>query len=177
MRNKSRALDICQIAMGAIVITVCAWITIPTAIPFTLQTLGIFTVLQLFGGRKGFLSICLYILMGLIGIPVFSGFSGGPAALVNVTGGYLVGFIIMALVYWFITNIAKDKGLIEIVALIIGLLVCYIFGSIWLAYIYGGSDMLLKAFGVGVLPFVLPDAIKLILSRTVAKMVGKHIRF
>lgn len=177
MRNKSRALDICQIAMGAIVITLCAWITIPTAVPFTLQTLGIFTVLQLFGGRKGFLSICLYILMGVIGLPVFSGFAGGPAVLLNVTGGYLIGFLIMALVYRIFTRLIKNKRSLEIVALVIGLLICYVCGSIWLAYIYGGPEMLRKAFSVGVLPFILPDIIKLVLSRTIAKLVGKHIRF
>lgn len=177
MVNKSKALDICQIAMGAIIITLCAWITIPTAVPFTLQTLGIFTVLQLFGGRKGFLSICLYILMGVIGLPVFSGFAGGPAVLFNVSGGYIIGFLIMALVYRLLTHLLKLKRHLEIVALVIGLLSCYVCGSFWLAYIYGGPQMLLKAFSVGVLPFILPDIIKLILSCTIAKMVGKHIRF
>lgn len=177
MKSKSNALDICQIAMGAIIITICAWIMIPTAVPFTLQTFGIFTVLLIFGGKKGFLSVCLYILMGLIGIPVFSGFAAGPAVFMSVTGGYLIGFVLMALFYWFLSACISGKKHIRIVALIIGLVLCYLFGSVWLASIYGGPEMFYKALTVGVIPFIIPDIVKLVLAVTVSKMISKHMRF
>ena len=177
MKINSKATDICQIAMGTIIITICAWIMIPTAVPFTLQTFGIFAILLLFGGKKGFLSVCLYILMGLMGIPVFSGFAAGPAVFLSVSGGYLIGFVLMSLVYWFCSGcFIRIRG-IKVVSLVLGLVMCYIIGSVCLSFIYGGPAMFYKAFMVGVVPFIIPDAIKLILAVTVSKMISRHIRF
>lgn len=177
MSRNSRALDICQIAMGAVIITICAWIMLPTAVPFTLQTFGIFTVLLVFGGKKGFFSVCLYFFMGIIGLPVFTGFAAGPGVLLSVTGGYLIGFILMALLYWIFSCFISNKEKAKIVALVIGLILCYIFGSVWLAFLYGGPEMFYKAFMVGVVPFIVPDAVKLLTALMVSKMIRKHIRF
>lgn len=177
MKSRSKAADICQIAMGAIIITVCAWIMIPTAVPFTLQTFGIFMVLLLFGGKKGFISVCLYILMGLIGVPVFSGFAAGPAVLVSVTGGYIIGFVVMTLFYWFLCSCISRKKNIKIIALVMGLVLCYMFGSIWLSFVYGGPNMFYKSLVVGVLPFVIPDIVKLLVAIAASKMISKHMRF
>lgn len=177
MKSNSKTFEICQIAFGAVIITICAWIMIPTAVPFTLQTFGVFTILQLLGGRKGLITICLYLLMGLLGLPVFSGFTGGPAVFLNVTGGYLVGFVLMALCFLIGEKVFAKRKRFDVIMLVAGLIVCYAFGSVWLAYIYGGIDMFYKACSVGVLPFIVPDAIKLVLSVTVSKMVRKHLRF
>lgn len=174
MQSKFKTFDICQIAFGAVVISICAWIMIPTAVPFTLQTFGIFTVLKLLGGKKGFFSVLLYLIMGTVGLPVFSGFTGGPGVLVSVTGGYLIGFLLMAAIYWFLLSNFNCK---DNIALAIGLVICYVFGSLWLAVIYGGVNMFAKALYVGVLPFIVPDVIKMIFAHTVAKMFRKHMRF
>lgn len=176
MTRKSNALDLCYIAIGAVVITICAWIMIPTVIPVTLQTFGIFTVLKLLGGRRGFFSIVLYILLGAVGLPVFAGFSGGPAALFNVTGGYIVGFLLMGLIYWILTASFCTVKWMDVIALIIGLIACYIFGSLWYAKVSGSINLFGKSLLISVLPFVLPDVIKLVLSQVVSKMILKHTR-
>ena len=71
---------------------VCAWISVPGPVPFTLQTMGVFLAVGLLGGRLGSLAVGAYLLLGAVGLPVFSGFSGGVASFAGPTGGYLVGF-------------------------------------------------------------------------------------
>ena len=90
--------DLCFCAIGAALIAVCAWISIPADVPFTLQTFAIFTVCGLLGGRRGTVSVLVYLLLGAVGAPVFAGFRGGFASLIGTTGGYLVGFILLALI-------------------------------------------------------------------------------
>ena len=86
--------DLCFCAIGAALIAVCAWISIPADVPFTLQTFAIFAVCGLLGGKRGTVSVLVYLLLGAVGAPVFAGFRGGFASLIGTTGGYLVGFIL-----------------------------------------------------------------------------------
>lgn len=97
-QNLSTA-DMSYIAMMTVVIAVCSWIYVPSAVPFTMQTFGVFCALGLLGGRRGFLAVLLYVLMGAAGLPVFSGFTGGLGQLLGPTGGYILGFLLMALAY------------------------------------------------------------------------------
>ena len=89
--------DLCFCAIGAALIAVCAWISIPAEVPFTLQTFAIFAVCGLLGGRRGTVSVLVYLLLGAVGLPVFSGFRGGLGALLGTTGGYILGFLALAL--------------------------------------------------------------------------------
>ena len=92
-----RVVDLTYMAVCAALIAVCSWISIPAAVPFTLQTFAVFCVLGLLGGKRGTVSILVYILLGAIGLPVFSGFNGGIGALLGTTGGYIIGFIFVGL--------------------------------------------------------------------------------
>ena len=96
---KSRINDIVLISLSIILITISAWIEIPFIVPFTLQTLSIFIITGLFKFRISFLSVVIYIVMGIIGIPVFSGFQGGIGVLMTYTGGFLLGFIFIPIIY------------------------------------------------------------------------------
>ena len=87
-------------ALMAALLALCAWLTIPTVVPFTMQTFGIFLAVGLLGGKLGSLAVGVYLLLGIVGLPVFSGFSGGIGTLAGVTGGYLLGFLLIALVMW-----------------------------------------------------------------------------
>ena len=93
--------DMVYIALSTTIMVVCAFITIPFYVPFTLQTFALFTIIGLFGTKRAFLSVSLYLLLGAVGLPVFSGFQGGPGALFGVTGGYLLGFLLTSLISGF----------------------------------------------------------------------------
>lgn len=175
MKKRLNTIDLCYIAMGAILICITAWISIPAVIPFTLQTFGVFVVLQVLGGRRGLMSVLLYILLGVVGLPVFSGFMGGPGVFYSATGGFIVGFIPLALLYRIITGVFNKKH-VTTPALISGLIVCYVTGTFWYAHITGGISMFFNALYVCVLPFIIPDICKLIASKLVADRVRKYIK-
>jgi len=99
-RSDVKVLDLVYMAIGAVIITVCSWISIPSAVPFTLQTFAVFLIVALLGGKRGTISILVYILLGAVGVPVFSGMTGGFMKLVGMTGGYIIGFIFIGLIYW-----------------------------------------------------------------------------
>ena len=124
-----RTRDMAYIALFAILIAVCAWISIPAPVPFTLQTFGIFAALTLLGGRRGCYAVAVYLLLGLVGLPVFAGFQGGAGTLLGVTGGYILGFGAAALIYWLVTARLGASLPVSILACVLGLLVCYTFGT------------------------------------------------
>ena len=128
--------DLSLIAVFAAVIAVCAWISIPAAVPFTLQTLGIFLAVGLLGGRRGTISAAVYLLLGAVGAPVFSGFNGGIGYLLGATGGYLLGFLAMAAVMWGLTAALGDGPPAMALAMVLGLLACYALGTSWFMAVY-----------------------------------------
>lgn len=171
--KKSKKLDTSDITQISIFITlmvVCSWISIPSLIPFTMQTFAIFLILLLLGGKKSMIIIIVYIILGLIGIPVFSNFRGGIAVLFGATGGYIVGFIFQCLVYSAVTKILGEKIYIKIIALILGLITCYIIGSFWYINIYNMNNIdtakftFMMAFSIFVVPYIIPDILKMLLA-------------
>ena len=174
-----RTLDLVYVAIGAALITVCAWITIPTTVPFTLQTFGVFAVLLLLGGVRGTMSVLVYILLGAVGVPVFSGFNSGFGVLLGSTGGYIVGFVFMGLLYIAAVKLFGEKQPVKIAALAVGLLVCYAFGTAWFMYVYIGSKgpvSLMTVLGWCVFPFILPDLAKMAVAVLVARRVKPFIK-
>ena len=101
--------EITYIAICAVLLAACSWISIPTVVPFTLQTFGVFLVLLLLGGRRGFLAILTFILLGAVGAPVFANFTGGVGILFGSTGGYIIGFLFTALIYWALERVIDGK--------------------------------------------------------------------
>lgn len=131
----------------------------------TLQTFGIFLALFVLGGKWGSVSILVYLLLGLVGAPVFSGFQGGIGTLVGITGGYLWGFLLAGLLYWAFEKLCKPAGVI------LGMLVCYLCGSIWFSLYVGGEIGIYAAFVKCVLPYLAFDGAKLLLAWTVSKKI------
>lgn len=128
--------DLCFCAIGAALIAVCAWISIPADVPFTLQTFAIFAVCGLLGGRRGTVSVLVYLLLGAVGAPVFAGFRGGFASLLGTTGGYLVGFVLLALIIAFAQARWGQGQWVFVLSAVVGLLVCYAFGTAWFLIVY-----------------------------------------
>ena len=116
-------------AMFAALTALCAWLSLPLgSVTFTLQSVSVTLCLLLLGGKWGTVSILVYLLLGAAGLPVFSGFRGGISMLLGPTGGFLVGFLAMALVYWVATALFGEKC--RLLALIFGQLLCYFLGTL-----------------------------------------------
>ena len=92
-KKKFEPLDLAYMGMFVALMAICSWISIPTAVPFTLQTFAVFMTVAVLGVFRGTAAILVYILLGMAGVPVFAGFSGGYGAVVGLTGGYIVGFM------------------------------------------------------------------------------------
>ena len=177
MSNK-KAKNISLIALFSAIIVICSFFTVPSIVPFTLQTFAIFLCLNILGAKKGIISILIYIFLGVIGLPVFSGFNGGIGALLNVTGGYIIGFIFSALTYWLITSMfnKKPRKIINLIASFMGLIVCYIFGTLWYILLFiknGDTISFTGALTICVLPFIIPDVLKILLSVTISEKIKK----
>ena len=161
---KAKNMALCGLFTA--VLAVCAWISVPFGDSvITLQTFGIFLTLGLLGGRLGSLTIFVYLLLGAVGAPVFSAFRGGPGALLGTTGGYIFGFMLTALFYWLLTSL-RDSPILRLLAMILGLLLCYGCGSYWYLSRYLNAEsatlglVLLKC----VVPYLIPAAVKLSLA-------------
>lgn len=171
--------DLAFTAMFSVIIAVCSWISVPFEVPFTLQTFGIFCAALMLGGKRSFFSVLVYILLGLVGVPVFAGFSGGAGVLFGTTGGYIIGFLIIPVVYWLFTKFFGEKLPVIIAALVIGLALCYTFGTVWFILVYirnSGAIGLATALGWCVFPFIIPDLVKMALAIILAKRLEKHVK-
>ena len=156
-------------SLFAALTAVCAWIAVPLpGISFTMQTFAVLLTLGTLGGRWGSGSIGLYLLLGIVGLPVFSGFRGGAAALLDPTGGFLWGFLVCGLAYWALEKLGRLPAMIG------GLLVCYLCGSWWFS-MYAGTGLGAAAM-VCVVPWLIPDGIKLALAYTLSRRIGKHLK-
>lgn len=162
--------------MFSALLAVCAWLSIPLGdVAVTLQTFGVFLCLGTLGGKRGTVSVFVYLLLGAVGLPVFSGFRGGVGTLLGATGGYLTGFLLCSLTYWILTALFPKHTPVAMVA---GLVVCYSFGSLWYYNVYiadgsaaSASFIIIKC----VLPYLLPDAIKLLLSYELSKKLKRFV--
>ena len=172
---------ICFTGMFTAIISVLSILTIPTpwGVPFTLQTFAIALAGFVLGKKYGTISVALYVLLGLIGVPVYAGMKAGPGVLFGATGGYIFGFILMA----FFSGLAmesvrrnskKVSGMVLAVLFsILGLACCHILGSIQLKFVIGST--LLYAFSVGSLPYLVKDIAFVAVAYVVALAVCKAL--
>lgn len=157
-------------SLFAALTAVCAWISVPVVdIAFTLQTFAVFLGLGILGGKWGTVSILIYLALGAVGLPVFTGFQGGFGALLGVTGGYLWGFLLSGLVYWGLEKLWKP------IAMIAGLLACYLCGSLWFS-LYAGGAGFWGALVKCVVPYLIPDGVKLFLALKLSNRLEKHLK-
>ncbi len=176
----SKIKDIVFIGISAALIAVCSWISIPLpTVPITLQTMGVCLIAGLFGLKRGTLATAVYIALGALGVPVFSGFTGGVGIILGQTGGYIIGFIFTALIVGLASDKFKGRLLPLILSMVIGILVCYAFGTAWFAVVYAKSNepaSLLTILGWCVFPFLLPDAVKIAVAAVLANRLKKFVK-
>ncbi|MCI2057640.1 MAG: biotin transporter BioY [Oscillibacter sp.] len=178
-KGRLKTADLTYTALFAVLIAVCAWISIPAAVPFTMQTFAVFTAVGLLGGKRGTLSVLVYILLGAAGLPVFAGFTGGVGILLGSTGGYILGFLLSALLYWGVTALLGTRVWTQALGMVLGLAVCYAFGTVWFQYVYArasGPIGIWTALGWCVFPFILPDFAKIALALFFTRVLKKHVR-
>lgn len=177
--SRLRTLDMAYIALFAVLMAICAWITIPMTVPFTLQIFAVFAALATLGGRRGTYAVAVYLLLGAMGLPVGAGFQGGLGWLLGTTGGYIVGFLCIALVYWLITAKLGDSFPVKIAACVLGLAVCYAFGTAWFLVLYAkttGPIGIATALSWCVFPYIVPDLLKLALAVVLSGRIKKFLK-
>ena len=159
--------EIAYTALGVALMIICSWLSVPLTVPFTMQTFAVCLVAALFGLKIGMWAVAVYLLLGIAGVPVFAGFEGGLGYLLGATGGYLVGFLLTALV----VGIAADKRgrgkKVLISAMVVGVLLCYALGTAWFVLVYtrtSGPVGVATALVWCVLPYVIPDMVKIVMA-------------
>lgn len=156
--------DMTRCGIFSALLAVCGWLAFPMGdMVVSMQTFGVLLALGVLGGRLGSVSCLVYVVLGLVGLPVFTGFQGGLGVLLGPTGGYLWGFLVTAVVFWIC-----EKRLPLWLSMFLGLMGCYACGTVWYYFAYAQTGLwavLLKC----VVPYLLPDALKLSLAVMVTK--------
>ena len=177
--TRLKTVDMAYIALFAAVMAICSWISIPATVPFTLQTFGVFLAVGVLGGKRGSLAVLVYLLLGAVGVPVFAGFKGGIGSLMGSTGGYIIGFLFSALVMWAMEHFLGKKERVLVLSMIVGLLVCYAFGTAWFMVVYAqksGAIGIWTALTWCVFPYIIPDAIKIVLAMLISRRLSKALK-
>lgn len=187
-RRTSATYNICITAMFVAIITVCAWLAIPiSAISITLQTMAVCFAAALLGWKRGLVAVAAYILLGLVGVPVFSKFQSGVGVLAGVTGGYIIGFLFTALIVGVVSDVLKkfvsNKILIAVflaLAMIVGVAICYAFGTGWYVIVYGMKNAegitVSAALSMCVFPFIVPDLIKIAVALSLTLTLKRFVK-
>ena len=169
--SRTSALSVVRIALFAAIISVTAFVTVPFPVPLTLQTLGIFTALFTLDARRGAASVFLYVAIGAVGLPVFSGFTGGIGRLFDPTGGFIIGFLLAALLYVPLSRLIKGAfgyllvgGICQIVIYTAGVCGYIIFSGVSGTVVGVGAAVL-----TCVLPYVIPDFLKIFIAYLISK--------
>lgn len=178
-KTKFKTIDVVYIGIFAALIAICSWISIPLTVPITLQTMGVCIVAGLLGTKRGTISVLVYILLGIIGVPVFANFSSGLGYLLGTTGGYVLGFVFTSLIVGIMIDKLGKKIWVYALSMVIGIVVCYIFGTAWFIIVYnnGNADAVSLATVLGwcVVPFIIPDIIKIAIATFLCVKLDKYV--
>lgn len=175
-REPIKTRDLCEIALFSALIAVCSWISIPSSVPFTMQTFGVFLATLYLRGQKGTYAVMVYLVLGAVGAPVFANFTSGLGTLLGMTGGYLIGFLAMTLFFWLFSSIMKENKVYYFLLLALGQIICYTFGTIWFTQVYAqniGEISFISSLMICVIPYILPDLCKLSLAFMIYDRISK----
>lgn len=142
-------------------------------VPISLTNLAIYFSIYVLGLKRGSISYLIYLLIGFIGVPVFSGFSSGPAKLFGPTGGYLIGFFFMAVICGYFIEHWSKNYVFQAFGMILGTMVCYLLGTVWLAF--QAHLQFGAALGAGVIPFIPGDLAKIVIALIAGPQIRKRI--
>lgn len=156
-------------ALFAAFIVVAAQISIPIQpVPLNLASLAVMAAGILLGAKSSIISVAVYILIGCVGLPVFANFRGGVAIIAGPTGGYILGYLLIALITGFVCE-KTNKLVYAVLSMIFGTVICYVAGTAWFCILTGTSPY--SALAVCVTPFLPADLLKIIAAATIFKKI------
>lgn len=163
-----------KIAVMTAVICILGPLSIPIGpVPISLTPLTILLSVYILGTASGSVATLLYVFLGAVGLPVFGGFTGGFGIIAGPTGGYIIGYVFLALISgWFVEHF-YNMVWVQYLGMCLGMAVLYAFGTAWLAYV--AHMTFAEAFAVGVLPFIAVDMIKMAVSIILGRAVNKRL--
>ena len=170
MRISVQTMAVTALATAVICVLSPFTILLPVSpVPVSLSIFAIYIAVYAVGMKWGLCATALYLLIGLVGVPVFSSFSGGAGKLFGPTGGYLIGYLLVALLAGLFIDKWENRGL-HVVGMILGTAACYLLGTLWLSV---SAHLGIKvALAAGVIPFLPADAVKI----AVAVLIGPKLR-
>ena len=175
MKQNTRFLAICGLL--AAVFCVLGPITVPIGpIPVSLMTLALCVAAYVVGPQQTVVSVAVYLVLGAAGLPVFSGYQGGLAKLAGPTGGYLVGYLFLALLCGLAAEHSHHRPMLCLAGMVLGTAVLYAFGTAWFMVVYArshGPIGLGATLGMCVLPFIIPDGVKIALALLLSRRLRR----
>ena len=174
MEKKLTTYQMAVTALMAAVMCVLGPLTVPIgAVPISLANFVICLTAWLLGPKFGTLSVAVYLCIGLIGVPVFSGYGAGLAKLAGPTGGYLVGYLLLALIGGLFIEKSKGNPVVSGIGLVLGDAACYVLSTTWL--VFQMQCELGYALSVCVYPFIALDLAKIVVSCVVGALLRKRL--
>ncbi len=170
---------LCYAGVMTCMTVVCSWISIPMTVSFTLQTFAVAFAAYFLGLGYGLLSLAAYVLLGICGVPVFANFRSGISVITGATGGYIIGFFLMMIIIGVSRKIWENSSWKMFVFGMIGILADYLVGTLWFYFVYlgaGKSTTILYVLEICVFPFMLVDAVKILLAVIVSKKLRKVLQ-
>lgn len=165
---------IAKAGVAVALMAVSAWFTVPIGpVPVTLQTMVLTFVVCALSGTASAAALCVYVVLGALGVPVFSGMRGGVGVLFGATGGYILGFVVVAFLVPFLRRFMQPGIVRDVVSAAVTLVVVHVFGVLWLGTV--GAMGIGGAFAAGSLPFLLPDTLKAVAGIVLAQAVTKAL--
>ena len=173
--KQNHIYNITVISVCTAIVIASAYLTIPFFIGITLQTLAIMLICMLFDLKISFSTVLIYILIGAIGLPVFSGFGGGLSFLVGPTGGFILSFLLFPIIFKLLGNRFRQSHVLRIISMCICIVVCYACGTAWYCFVYlsGNVNNLAGALSICVFPFIIPDIIKIFIADILYSRLSK----
>lgn len=167
--------DMCLVALMTALICIAAPLSIPLAglVPISLATLTVYLAGALLGAKRGTLAVLLYILIGMVGLPVFSGFTSGVQKLVGVTGGYLIGYLPCVAAVGFAVERWGEHKWVYPVSMVVGTALLYLVGTVW--FMYQMNQNLMQALASCVIPFLIGDAAKIVIATVLGVALRKSV--
>lgn len=161
MNNKVKFMT--TTALMTAILCILGPLSIPIGpVPISLTNFAIYIIMYVVGTKSGTVAYLLYLLLGTVGLPVFSGFQGGIGKVVGPTGGYLIGFIPMALLCGICFKRHYKNILLCVIVMEASTWIAYVMGSLWLAF--QAHMTIPAAFAAGVFPFALEDFLKMVIA-------------